>query len=404
MKEDMLVPGLALSENTRLVMLVMDGLGGLPHPDTGLTELETAATPNLDALAGRSACGLIHAVAPGVTPGSGPGHMGLFGYEPREFEIGRGILSAMGVGLAVGPGDVAARVNFCTLEDGVVTDRRAGRIPTETNARLCALIREKVSVPGITFTLEPEKEHRAALVFHGQGLAAGLTDTDPEKTGLAPLPVEPRDPADEVAARTAELVNLFLDGVKDALSGEAPANMILTRGYTGHPHIPTMQERYRLKPAAIATYPMYRGLARLVGMDVLSTGDDFASEIETLKENWDGYDFFFLHYKKTDSAGEDGDFDRKVKCIEEVDGLLPLILGLEPDVLVVTGDHSTPAVLKAHSWHPSPVLLNSPWELTGATDRFSERACARGGLGIFGAVHLISLMMAGGRRLAKFGA
>lgn len=404
MKEGMLVSELAQREDTRMVLLVMDGLGGLPRPDTGLTELETASTPNLDTLASRSACGLIHAVAPGVTPGSGPGHMALFGYDPKRFEIGRGILSAMGVGLDVGPGDVAARVNFCTVENGVVTDRRAGRIPTETNARLCAFIRDKVAVPGITFTFEPEKEHRAALVIHGEGLSADLTDTDPEKTGLAPLPVEPRDPGDEKAVRTAALVNRFLDGVKEALSGESPANMILTRGYTGHPHPPSMQERYKINPAAIATYPMYRGLARLVGMEVLTTGDDFASEIETLKENWDRHDFFFLHYKKTDSAGEDGDFDRKVKCIEEVDGLLPGILELEPDVLVVTGDHSTPAVLKAHSWHPSPLLLNSPWEIPGGAGKFSERACARGGLGIFDAVHLISLMMAGGRRLAKFGA
>jgi 2,3-bisphosphoglycerate-independent phosphoglycerate mutase len=404
MKEENLIPQLAEPEKTRLVLLVMDGLGGLPHPDTGLTELETAATPNLDRLAGRSTCGLIHPVAPGVTPGSGPGHMALFGYDPREFMIGRGILSAMGIGLEVGPGEVAARVNFCTIENGVVTDRRAGRISTETNSELCRMIREKVQVDGLDFTIMPEKDHRAALVLRGKDLSDGLTDSDPEKAGLPVLPVRPRDPADEKAVRTAELVNRFLAGVEEALAGQSPANMILTRGYTGHPRTPSMQERYKLNPAAIATYPMYRGLARLVGMEVLETGDTFEQEIGTLRQHWESHDFFFLHYKKTDSAGEDGDFARKAACISEVDELLPRILELRPDVLAITGDHSTPAVLKGHSWHPCPLILHSPWEITGGTERFSERECARGGLGIFDAVHLMSLMLANGRRLAKFGA
>jgi 2,3-bisphosphoglycerate-independent phosphoglycerate mutase len=404
MREEELVSELALAEGARMVLLVLDGLGGLPHPDTGLTELETASTPNLDALAARSACGLIHPVAPGVTPGSGPGHLSLFGYDPQEHEIGRGILSALGLGLEVGPGDVAARVNFCTVSGGVVTDRRAGRISTEVNGEMCAIIRAKVEVPGLSFTITPEKDHRAALIFSGDGLSPAVTDSDPERTGMAPLAVEPRDPADGRAARTAELVNAFLEEAGKALEGQSPANMILTRGFSGHPHTPGMAERYRVKAAAIATYPMYRGLARLVGMEVLETGDDFASELETLAAAWESYDYFFLHYKKTDSAGEDGDFARKAACIEEVDDLLPRILDLRPEVLAVTGDHSTPAVLKGHSWHPCPLILNSPWELTGATQRFSERECSRGVLGIFNAVHLITLMLAGGRRLSKFGA
>lgn len=404
MKEEKLIPQLAQPEKTRLVLLVMDGLGGLPHPDTGLTELETAVTPNLDELAGRSTCGLIYPVAPGVTPGSGPGHMALFGYDPQEFVIGRGILSAMGIGLEVGPGEVAARVNFCTVSDGVVTDRRAGRISTETNTELCRIIREKVQVPGLAFTIMPEKDHRAALVLRGEDLSDELTDSDPEKTGLPALPVQPRNPGNEKAVRTAEMVNRFLAEVKEALAGQSPANMILTRGYTGHPCTPSMQDRYKLNPAAIATYPMYRGLARLVGMEVLETGDTFAQELETLREHWESHDFFFLHYKKTDSAGEDGDFARKASCISEVDKLLPRILELRPDVLAITGDHSTPAILKAHSWHPCPLLLHTPWEITGEAAHFSERECARGGLGIFNAVHLMSLMLAGGLRLAKFGA
>ncbi len=403
-KEKQLIQELAQPEKTRLVLLVMDGLGGLPHPATGLTELETAVTPNLDQLAGRSACGLIHPVAPGVTPGSGPGHMALFGYDPQEFVIGRGILSAMGIGLEVGPGEVAARVNFCTVSDGLVTDRRAGRISTETNTELCRIIRGE-GAGARTGLYHHAGEGPPGRIGVARGRPLGRAHRfRPGKTGLPALPVQPREPGNQKAVRTAEMVNRFLDEVKEALAGQSPANMILTRGYTGHPRTPSMRDRYKLNPAAIATYPMYRGLARLVGMEVLETGDNFAQELDTLREHWESHDFFFLHYKKTDSAGEDGDFARKAACISKVDELLPRILELKPDVLAITGDHSTPALLKAHSWHPCPLLLHTPWEITGTTASFSERECARGGLGIFNAVNLMPLMLAGGLRLAKFGA
>ncbi len=399
-----IMPGLAVGGESKIVLLVLDGLGGLPWPDSGLTELEAASTPNLDALASRHTCGLIHPVSPGITPGSGPGHLALFGYDPLKYEIGRGILSALGLGLEVGPGEVAARVNFCTVEGGLVADRRAGRIPTEVNAELCALISERVEVPGLTFTLKPEKEHRAALILRGEGLSENLTDSDPERTGFPPLRVLPRDPGDERAVRSAELVNAFLDAVGETLKDRRQANMILLRGFSGHPSIPTMEERYGLRAAAIATYPMYRGLARLVGMRVLETGDAFEDQLDTLEGSWEDYDFFFLHYKKTDSAGEDGDYRRKVRCIEEVDSFMPRITALRPEVLVVTGDHSTPALLRAHSWHPCPLLLASDREMPDEVDAFSERRCARGGLGIFSAVDLMPLMLANAGRLGKYGA
>ncbi|MGQ9475938.1 MAG: 2,3-bisphosphoglycerate-independent phosphoglycerate mutase [Actinomycetota bacterium] len=394
---------LKTASGSRMVLLVLDGLGGLPHPETGLTELETARTPNLDALARDSACGLIHAVGPGITPGSGPAHMALFGYDPVRYEVGRGVLSALGVGIDLGPDDLAARVNFCTVEEGVITDRRAGRISTEVNARLCEKL-STIRLDGVEAIIRPEKEHRAALVFRGSGLSERVSDTDPQKTGVPPLPCRPLEEGDEAAERTADLVNHYLEEASRILVDEHPANMLLTRGFARKPDIPLMPDLYGIRAGAVATYPMYRAVARLVGMDLVETGPTFADQVEALAEAWGDYDYFFVHYKHTDSRGEDGDFEAKVACIEEVDASLPRIVELGPDVLVVTGDHSTPALLKAHSWHPSPLLFHSRWERRDDVDSFGERACARGILGTFPAVELLPMMLACAQRLTKFGA
>jgi 2,3-bisphosphoglycerate-independent phosphoglycerate mutase len=386
-----------------MVLLVLDGLGGLPRPDTGLTELETARTPNLDALARESICGLIHAIAPGITPGSGPAHMALFGYDPVRFEVGRGVLSALGVGIDLGPDDLAARVNFCTVEGGVITDRRAGRISTEENMRLCVKLAH-IHVEGAEEIIRPEKEHRAALVFKGSGLSELITDTDPQHTGLAPLRCEALPGGGEAAERTAAMVNVYLEKVADLLADEHPANMIVTRGFAKLPDIPRMSDLYSIRAGAIATYPMYRAVAKLVGMELVDTGMSFADQLEALEGAWEEYDYFFIHYKYTDSRGEDGDFDAKVACIEEVDALMPRLVALNPDVLAVTGDHSTPALLAGHSWHPSPLLLRSRWERRDGAEVFGESACARGGLGIFQATSLMPLLLANAQRLNKFGA
>ncbi len=395
--------GLSASSASRIVLLVLDGLGGLPRPGTGLTELETARTPNLDALAQVSICGLIHAIAPGITPGSGPAHMALFGYDPVRFDVGRGVLSALGAGIDLSPDDLAARVNFCTVEDGIITDRRAGRISTEANARLCDKL-SAIRLEGVETEIRPEKEHRAALVLRGSGLSGMVTDTDPQRTGLAPLRCEALPEGGESAQRTAALINSFLERVAEMLAEEHPANMIVTRGFAKLPHIPSITGLYALRAGAVATYPMYRAIARLVGMEPVETGPSFADQLVALRGAWERYDYFFVHYKYTDSRGEDGDFDAKVACIEEVDGLLPRLLELDPDVLVVTGDHSTPALLKSHSWHPSPLLLRSRWERHDGVESFGESACARGGLGAFSAVDLMPLMLANAQRLNKFGA
>lgn len=399
-----LIKKLKVKNDSKIVLLVMDGLGGLPDPETGMTELEAAHTPNMDQLAKRSVCGQTLPIARGITPGSGPAHLSLFGYDPIKLEVGRGILSALGIDFPVEKNDVAARINFCTVdENGVVTDRRAGRIPTEKNKVLSAKIEENVKVPGVKIFFRPEKEHRAALIIRGEGLSDELSDTDPQKVGRKPLKCEPVSETD-AAKRTAQIANSVIEQVGKLLKDEHPANMILTRGYAKHPQLETMEEIYGLKCAAIAVYPMYRGLAKLVGMDVLPNPGTTEGEFEQLRKVYDDYDFFFVHIKGTDSAGEDGDYSRKLSVIRQVDKLLPMVLELKPDVLTLTGDHSTPSQMKAHSWHPVPTLMNAKFGRPDNTKTFGERECAYGLLGTFPAHDLMVLMMAKSLRLNKFGA
>ncbi|HEY8484157.1 MAG TPA: 2,3-bisphosphoglycerate-independent phosphoglycerate mutase [Longimicrobiales bacterium] len=395
--------------DSKIVFLIMDGLGGLPHPETGLTELETAQTPNLDRLAQRSALGLIEPVLPGITPGSGPGHLALFGYDPVRWNIGRGVLSALGVGFDLRPGDVAARLNFATVDaEGRVTDRRAGRPSDEENRRLVAKLRERVKAPpGVELFFESEKEHRAVMVLRGEGLSAELADTDPQATGVPPLHVRPLAEAGEEGdvERTARLVQGILDDAREALRDEPKANAVLARGFAAYERYPSMADRYKLRSLAIARYPMYRGLARLVGMDTLPIPATDEASVDALAEHFGEYDFYFVHFKATDSTGEDGNFEAKVKAIEAVDRLVERVVELKPDVLVVTGDHSTPSALRSHSWHPVPVLIASRWARPqpGVTG-FGERECRKGELGVFPAVHLMTLALAHAGRLAKFGA
>ncbi len=396
-----LIKSLAQSSLAKIVLIVFDGLGGLPHPETGKTELETANTPNLDRLAAKGICGFVDTVGSGITPGSAPGHLALFGYDPLRFNIGRGVLEATGIDFDLQYGDVAARGNFCTIdESGLVTDRRAGRISTEKCAELCQLL-DGIAIGGIKSLVRPVREHRLIVVFRGDGLCAGVTDSDPQQIGVAPRAVTALQPE---ADKMANIANQFLAQAKTILTGHHPANMVLLRGFSGRPQFPTMDEIYKLKPAAIASYPMYRGLARLVGMEVLETGAGIEQEFMTLNQHYADYDFFFLHIKGTDSAGEDGDFDRKVKVIEETDRALSSLISLEPDVIVVTGDHSTPALLKGHSWHPVPVLLYSKWCRRDRVGEFSESACLSGGLGRFPATQIMPLAMANALKLTKFGA
>jgi 2,3-bisphosphoglycerate-independent phosphoglycerate mutase len=398
-----LIRQLREDNKTKIVMLVADGLGGLPVEPKGQTELETARTPNLNRLAAEGTVGLSVPVAPGITPGSGPGHLGLFGYDPLEFDIGRGVLEALGIGVEVGPRDVAIRGNFCTIDaDGRVTDRRAGRIPTETCVALVEKLRRGVKVDGVETLIEPVREYRLVVRFRGDGLGDNVADTDPLSTGLHTLEPKAGDAASEATAKVAAE---FLRQAKEILKGESPANFLMLRGFAKFPQIPTFEDVYGLRAAAIAVYPMYRGLARLVGMTVVEPGKTLADQMEALKQNWDRYDFFFLHYKYTDSTGEDGDFARKVAMIEALDAEVPKAIAQRPDVVIVTGDHSTPSRMKSHSFHPVPLLLWAPATVRpDLVTEFGERPCLQGGLGQLLAKHIMPLAMAHAGRLQKFGA
>lgn len=394
---------LTSGEGGKIVLLVLDGLGGLPMEEGGKTELEAAETPNMDALAKKSMLGLHQGIRSGITPGSGPAHLSLFGYDPLKYKVGRGVLSALGIDFDLHDNDVAARGNFCTVdENGRVTDRRAGRIPTEITEGLCKLLNEEVSIPGVEVFLEPVKEYRFLLVIRGEGLNANIQETDPQVVGEIPLPASALDKNSEKAA---EIVQEFVRQAQQILKDESPANMLLLRGFAKLPDWPKFPDALNLKALAIAMYPMYRGVAKLVGMESLPAAHSYEEEIELLEDNWEDYDFFFVHIKKTDSYGEDGSFDKKVHEIEKVDGLLPRILALDPAVLIITGDHSTPCAMKYHSWHPVPVLLYGKTCRPDGITNFGERACLGGGLGVrFPAYELMPLALAHAGRLEKFGA
>jgi len=387
----------------KIVLLVMDGLGDIRHPDNNFrTPLEQAKCPNLDALAPKSALGRIIPVDYGITPGSGPAHLGLFGYDPREVEIGRGVLEVVGMGMELRPGDLAARANFCTVSGGTVVDRRAGRPSTDASAEKVKLLQQKIAKIGdVSLIMRPGMGHRFGVIFRGPGLAAGVTDTDPHEDN-EPIR-EPKAEAD-AARKTADVVGEFQRKALEVLAGSQPMNGILLRGISEPPRIATVQERFGLRCGAIATYPMYRGLASLVGMDLLETGPSVEQEFQTFLGNRDNYDFFFIHVKPTDEAGEDGAAERKAGAIESVDQKLPILLKAAPEVLAITGDHSTPCPMKLHSWHPVPLLLHSPRCGADGRPRFTESECNGGSLGIFHAMHLLPLMMANAGLLDKYGA
>jgi 2,3-bisphosphoglycerate-independent phosphoglycerate mutase len=407
MKLDALYSELTLKPSVKLALVVLDGLGDIAIRSQGyMTPLEAAATPNLDALSKDSAQGRMIPAAPGITPGSGPGHLGLFGYDPLEFQVGRGVIEALGLGMELKPGDVCARANFATLDaKGIVTDRRAGRIPTETCEKLCAMLSAKMKKIGDTeILIKAGKEHRFVVVFRGKGLEGPLTDADPNREGFAIPVVKPRDAKSAKQKKMAKLIADFYEEALPVIVNEKPANGFLMRGIAHQPEIPLFEERYLLRPAALAVYPMYKGLSQLVGMKKIEGPQTIKEQFERYLTEYNNFDFFFIHFKYTDKYGEDGNFAAKKKAIEEFDAALPILLRKKPDVLAITGDHSTPCALKGHSWHPQPVLLNSAYSGSDKLDRFTETGSNTGSLGVFEAKYLIRLMQANARMFDKFGA
>jgi len=406
-KLDDLYSELTLKTQAKLVLLVLDGVGDIATKENNyLTPLEAACTPNLDSIAKSAAQGRIIPVAPGITPGSGPGHLGLFGYDPIEHQVGRGVIEALGLGIDLKPGDVAARANFCTLDsNGIVIDRRAGRIPTEQCEKLCSMLSDNIKKIGDTeVIIKPGKGHRFVVVFRGEGLEGPLTDADPHHEG-APIPkAEPINKKSSGAKKVAKLVAEFYKKALPVIADQKPANGFLMRGIAHQPEIPLFQERYGLKAACIAIYPMYKGLAQLVGMTKLEGANTIAEEFQIYIREYDNYDFFFIHFKPTDQYGEDGNFEAKKKAIEELDAALPVLLQKKPDVLVITGDHSTPCAIKGHSWHPQPVMISSAYSGWDKLERFTDTGANIGSLGVFEAKYLIRYMQANARMLDKFGA
>ena len=400
---DGLIEQLAIESMTKIVLLVMDGLGGMQMQNYQGTELELAKKPNLDALAQNGASGLLMPIMPGVTTGSGPGHFALFGYDPVQGNIGRGVLSAAGLEFDLTDKDVAARVNFAMVDQaGNIVDRRAGRLDTETNQRICELLRQKIKLPKpYKFFLVTEKEHRALLVLRGPGLTGDLDDTDPQQTGVPSLPVKAQNAK---AKKAATLFNDFLKQARQALVSEPKANMLLLRGFAKHHPYPSMFERYKLRALCLANYPMYRGVAKLVGMELYPVVKSFSEQIDALGKNFEQYDFFFMHVKTTDATGEDGNFAAKMKAIEEVDALIPRLTALGPEVLAITGDHSTPSALRSHSWHPVPLLVWSKNARYDGARAFNEKSCQIGGLGRLYSKEMMPLLLAHALRLKKFGA
>jgi 2,3-bisphosphoglycerate-independent phosphoglycerate mutase len=391
------------NNHSKIILLILDGLGGLPLSPGGKTELETANTPNMDALAKLGALGQTIPIAYGVTPGSGPAHLSLFGFDPLTYSIGRGVLSASGVGITVNPGDVAARGNFCTIdEDGNITDRRAGRIGNEIGISLVEKLKS-IDIPGVEIELAHVKEYRFTIVMRGDNLGENLADTDPQKTGVPPLTVTPTN---DNSINSAKLFNIWVEKATELLAGEPKANGLTLRGFATNPQLPSYQDIYGLKAACVAVYPMYKGVAGLVDMDIIQFEGEYPEDqFKAVEQHWDDYDFFFVHIKKTDSMGEDGNFDGKVKIIESVDKALPILQSLSPDVLMITGDHSTPAKMKSHSWHPVPFLMHSPkFVFTDQQVNFGESNCRHGGLGTFHATETMPLALGHAGRLGKYGA
>ena len=385
--------------DSKILLLVIDGLGGLPHNQTSKTELESANIPNLDKLTQESTTGIATPIQPGITPGSGPGHMSLFGYNPIKYVIGRGVLEAIGSGIKLSKKDIAVRGNFCTIDNqGVITDRRAGRISDSDASKLIQSL-SQIKVDGAHITIKHLKNHRFVLVLSGSDLNTDITPTDPL---LNNLPINQASSNSPQSRKTATIINKFTQLSLDILKNETLANGIILRGFSQNLSVPKISDVYHINPIGISLYPAYRGIATMLGMKVTNQGVDFSDLIKIVRNNFNDFNFFYLHYKDTDSAGEDGDFDKKVFSLEKLDTFIPELRSIGFDVFTITGDHSTPSILSSHSWHPVPILINSNIPTSDESIHFTELECKNGDIGRIHATDIMPLTLAYAKKLIKF--
>jgi 2,3-bisphosphoglycerate-independent phosphoglycerate mutase len=405
----------------KILILICDGLGDRPVGALkGKTPLEAAPRPNMNHFAKGGACAIIDIIAPGVRPGSDTAHLALLGFDPYKVYTGRGPFEAMGVGMEVRPGDVAFRCNFSTVNDKMeIEDRRAGRIKEGTAELARAL--DGWEYEGVKVYFKEGTEHRGVLLLRALGLSPLVSDPDPHEEGVRPHECLPKAPE---AALTARVVNAFVKRSHEILmehpvnrerikAGKRPANIILPRGAGMMPHLPSFQERFGMKCAAIAGVALVKGICRVAGMELLdvkgATGGldtDMDAKMKAALKALDSHDMVLVNIKAADLCGHDGDYKMKSKVAGRIDKALGLLRKDLPEDahFALTADHSTPCCAKDHTGDPVPLAIYGRHVRTDGVQTFGERACAGGGLGRLRGTDLLQVMLDLAGRSEKFGA
>ena len=381
----------------KVVLVIIDGLGDRPISELkDQTPLEAANTPNLDYFATNGITGIMNAIDVGIRPGSDTSHLAIFGYDPETHYTGRGIFEAAGIGMELKKGDIALRGNFATVtEDLIIVDRRAGRI--ENVSKLADAL-NGMKIDGVRFFVKAGVMHRAGVVLRGSNLSHMVSDNDPHEVGVKVKQVKALDNTEE-AKFTASVINKFLEEAHKILKEHEvnkkrrkerllEANYILLRGASKLTHFEPFEKKYKLKACCIAGAGLYKGIAKVLGMDVLqvkgATGTantDINAKFIAAKKALAKYDFVFVHIKYADNYAEDGNVFGKLKFIEKIDDALIHLIGIKDTLIVITADHSTPCKLKAHSGDPVPIVMFGEGVRTDKVKEFNERSCMQGGLG-----------------------
>ena len=400
--------------------VICDGLGDRPIPKLGRkTPLEYAKTPNLDAIARRGIIGAMNTIDIGVRPGSDTAHMAIFGYDPHVYYTGRGPFETAGLRMEHKDGDICFRVNMGTVDDTLhIIDRRAGRIG-DTSAFAREL--NGMKIDGVEFFVKAGTGYRMGMIMRGKKLSTHITDIDPGHVGKGVRMCEATDDTSE-AKRTAKILNTFVSRAHKLLkrmpvnidrqkNGLPQANYLLVRGAGVYPKLPRFFDKYGLRAACFAGAGLYKGIARLIGMDVVhvpgATGkpdSNIRAKVETAIKHRKDYDFFFIHFKGADSCGEDGDVEGKIAYIEKIDDAVAPLLKLKNSLVVITADHSTPCTIKSHSADDVPIVIMGDEVRDDDVHEFSERTCAKGRMGHIKGMHVMPIILDLMGIAEKFGA